>query len=251
MVRIRVVIGALELLSMVAVPVLAGPVSHAMELAADGTLFMVDPDRGRLLRFRDDELSVFSDLDGVPQGDHLQNLVLTVSGELYLGEKKSVWRIHGDGSVERTPPPAELRQLFKARPGDLAPDGSIYLASDFRNIDRSLPGGDVHPVLVTDTISKIHSLSVTPYGRVFFSNSAEVAKLDAEGEVRVLVELEGHDILGLAAENETSVLLLRRDRDDQKYLERVDAFGHVTVLLTGDQIASVSSDRALEIEPPQ
>lgn len=144
-------------------------------------------------------------------------------------------------------PPAELKALFANRPGDLAPDGSVYVTRDFRNIERSLPGGDSHPVLITDVISKIHSMSVTPYGRVFFANNAEVAKLNAKGEVEVLQELDGDVILGMAAENENSVLVLRRRKSEAPRLERIDNFGTSHVLVTAEQISAVTKDSPMQI----
>lgn len=226
----------------------AGPTSHAMELSPDGSLFIVDIDNGRLLRLAGAELTIYSSLQGVPPGDHLQNLVLTPTGELFLGEKKAVWKVAADGSVNATKPPAQIKSLFIGRPGDLAPDGSIYVARDFRNISRSLPGGDSHPVLTTDTISKIHSMSVTPYGRVYFGNTSEVAKLNAQGEVEILVDLQGQAVMGLAAEGENAVLLLRRNRDGKLYLERIDIFGNAELLLTSEDIAAVTTEHAVTLD---
>jgi hypothetical protein len=122
------------------------------------------------------------------------------------------------------------------------------VARDYRNINRYLPGGDATPVLISDTIGKIHSLSVTPYGRVFFGNNSEVAKLDAEGEVEILVDLEGQNVLGLGAVNESEVLVLRRDRAGKQYLELIDAFGHTTELLTSEQMAAVSDDQVVTVD---
>lgn len=244
--QVPLLISALALVG--AVPGWAGPTAHAMELTNDGVLFFVDLDRQRLLKLSGSELSVHSTLEGVPEGDPMQNLVLTVSGELYVGAKKLVFRIDDDGSIESAKPPGSIKALFSNRPADLAPDGSVYVASDYRSIDRSLPGGDSHPVLLTDTISKIHTLSVTPYGRVFFGNSSEVAKINARGEVDILVDLQGQTVLGLAAESENSVLLLRRDRDGRQHLERIDAFGNSATLLTDDQIAAVAVGAPIRIE---
>jgi len=230
-----------------ALPASAGPTSHAMEVDGDGAVLFVDLQRGRLLRFHEGELSVASELTGVPAGDHLRNLVMSITGELYLGEKKTVWKIGEDGSVESTKPPAELKALFIKRPADLAPDGSVYVARDFKNIERSLPGGDAHPVLTTDIISKIYSMAVTPYGRVFFGNNTEVAKLTAEGEVEMVLEIKEGSVLGLAALGERAVLLLRRHEKDAVSLERIHINGNREVLLSVDQIASVTSGSPVKI----
>ena len=246
--RSRIVMLIVSLALSGSLPAVADPTSHALEVTNDGTILFVDLDRSRILKLSGHQLSVYSELEGVPEGDHLQNLVLTIGGELYLGEKKSIWQIDANGSTAAAKPPKELKILFAARPADLAPDGSVYVARDFRNINRYLPGGDAHPVLTTDNISKIHSLSVTPYGRVIFGNNTEVAKLNAEGEVNILVELEGQDVLGLAAISESEVLLLRRSRDGDVFLELIDAFGHTRQLLTPDQVASVSRDSVVTVD---
>jgi len=183
----------------------------------------------------------------VPEGDARQNLIRAISGELYLGLKKAVWMVTPEGEVEAVKPPSELKELFVNRPGDLAPDGSIYVARDFRNIQRFLPGGDSHPVLATDVISKIYTISVTPYGRVFFANNAEIAKLDAQGEVQILQELVGEKIHGLAAVGENAVLVLRQRDGESPRLERLDAFGNAQVLVTAENIGAVSRDTPVQI----
>ena len=247
MVPTRVLESVSLLLIASAVPVLAGPTTHAMELAENGAVLFVDLDRGRLLRYHEDRLTLVSELKGVPASDVMQNLVLAVTGELYIGHKKSVWMVKPDGAVESAKPPAELKELFVNRPADLAPDGSVYLARDFKNIQRSLPGGDAHPVLTTDVISRIHTMSVTPYGRVFFANNAEIAKLTAEGEVEILQELEKERILGLAAAGENTLLVLRQREGEGPRLERLDAFGNAELLVSAEQIAAVSRDAPVQI----
>ena len=97
------------------------------------------------------------------------------------------------------------------------------------------------PVLATDNISKIHSLAVTPYGRVFFGNSSEVAKLEADGSVKIIIELEGDTVLGLAALGENQFLILRKRKGGDTSLDRVDAFGNVEIVLDANQIASANS----------
>lgn len=247
MVPTRIVVSALIVVALGALPFSAGPVSHAIELDEDRSVLFVDLAAGRVLRLREGQLSVVADLAGKVEGDGLQNLVLSISGELYLGQKKAVWSVLADGSLEPAKPPKELKVLFLNRPGDLAPDGSVYVARDFRNIERSLPGGDTHPVLATDLISKIHSLSVTPYGRVFFSNNAEIAKLNAQGEVAILQELDGDVILGLAAQNENTVLVLRRNEANAFRLERLQTSGNIEVLVSADQIAAVTKEVPVQI----
>ncbi len=228
------------------VPVAAGPTSHAMESDDDSILF-VDLERGRLLRLRGNELSVVAELDAVPAGDAMQNLVHSVDGETYIGQKKTVFLIGADGTLEPSKPPSSLKPLFSNRPGDLAPDGSVYVAKDFRNIQRSLPGGDAHPVLATNVISKIHSMAVTPYGRVFFANNSEIAKLDAQGEVEILQELEDEQVFGMVALGENSVLVLRRSASEPDRIERLDALGNSEVVVTAEQIAAVSREASVEI----
>jgi len=218
-----------------------------MELDEDGAVLFVDLERGRLLRFFEGQLSVMSALEGVPEDDARRNLIRSIDGELYLGQKKAVWKVTPAGDVEAAKPPSELKSLFLNRPGDLAPDGSVYVARDFKNIQRSLPGGDTHPVLITDVISKIHSFSVTPYGRVFFANNAEIAKLDALGEVAILQKIEGETILGLAAVGERVVLVLVQKDGEAARLERLNTSGDSEVLVSGDQIAAVSRDFPLQI----
>ena len=230
---------------------MAGPTSHAMEVADDRAILFVDLDQNRLLRLHEGELSVASNLDGVPEGDHLQNLILTLDDELYIGVKKTIWRIAADGSVEAATPPKKLKSLFGGKPGDLGRDGSVYLARDSRSIERSLPGGDALPVLATDYIGRIQSMAVTPYGRIFFGNSSEVAKLEADGSVKIFLELEGDAVLGLAASGENRFVLLRRAKGGAVNLERVDAFGNVEVLLTPDQVASASSSGPVAIANPE
>ena len=44
-----------------AMPVAAGPISHAMELDPEGAVYFVDVERGRLLRYEKGSLSVFSE----------------------------------------------------------------------------------------------------------------------------------------------------------------------------------------------
>lgn len=229
----------------------AGPTSHAMEVASDGSVYFVDFERNRLLRFHDWELSVASDLDGVPAGDHLQNLVLTLKDELYIGVKKTIWKIDSDGSVIVAKPPKELKVLFGGRPGDLGLDGSVYLARDFKSIERSMPGGDTLPVLITDNISKILSMAVTPFGRIFFSNNTEVAKLQADGTVQIITELRGDTILGLAALRENECLLLRQDKSGSLRLEFIDTSGDSKVMVSAEQIASATSGESIKIESPR
>ena len=121
------------------------------------------------------------------------------------------------------------------------------MAKDFRNIQRSLPGGDAHPVLATNVISKIHSMAVTPYGRVFFANNSEIAKLDAQGEVEILQELEDEQVFGMVALGENSVLVLRRSASEPDRIERLDALGNSEVVVTAEQIAAVSREASVEI----
>ena len=234
----RLLSSASLLVVLVAVPASAGPVSHALETGADGSILLVDLERARLLRWHEGELSVLSALEGVPAGDARQNLISSIDGEIFLGVKKSVFRVLDGGGLEATKPPAGLKNLFRGRPADLAPDGSVFVAADFKQIERSLPGGDTHPVLINDTISRIHSMAVTPYGRVFFSNSSEIAKLKADGSVEVLLDVRGDTILGLAALGENECLLLRQDRDGRQTLERLDNFGNVEVVVTAEQISN-------------
>jgi hypothetical protein len=229
-----------------AMPVAAGPISHAMELDPEGAVYFVDVERGRLLRYEKGSLSVFSELSGVTAGGAMQNLIRTVDGELYLGQKKAVWKLSPTGAVEAVKPPAELKNLFKERPGDLAPDGSVYVARDYRTIERALPGGDAHPVLTTDVISKIHSMSATPYGRVFFANNSEIAKLDAEGEITIFQELEGDKVLGLAAVGENAVLVLRQSEGAGLRLEHLDALGKTRELVSAEQIAAVTMEQPVD-----
>ena len=165
MAPIRLVLSVSLLAVLVAVPASAGPTSHALAMARDGSILFVDLDQNRLLRLHEGELSVASNLDGVPEGDHLQNLILTLDDELYIGVKKTIWRIAADGSVEAATPPKKLKSLFGGKPGDLGRDGSVYLARDSRSIERSLPGGDALPVLATDYIGRIQSMAVTPLAR--------------------------------------------------------------------------------------
>ena len=94
-------------------------------------------------------------------------------------------------------------------------------------------------------------MAVTPYGRIFFSNGAEVAKLEADGSVKIFLELDGDAVLGLAALGENRFVLLRRAKGGAVNLERVDAFGNVEVLLTPDQIASASSSGPVVIAHPE
>lgn len=235
-----------------AVSASAGPTSHALEQARDGTILFVDFDQNRLLRFHEGELAVASELDGVPAGDHLQNLVMTIDDDLYIGIKKAVWKISSDGRVESATPPKNLKSLFTGKPGDLGRDGSVYFARDSRNVERSLPGGDALKVLATDNIGRINTMAVTPYGRIFFGNSSEVAKLEADGSVKIFLELEGDDVLGLAAIAENRFVMLRRAaRGGAVSLEHVDAFGNVRVMLTPDQIASASSSGPVAIANPE
>lgn len=229
----------------------AGPTAHALEVASDGSVYFVDLERNRLLRLHDWELSVASDLDRVPAGHHLQNLVLTLKDELYLGVKKTIWKVNSDGSVEVARPPKELKSLFGGRPGDLGMDGSVYLSRDFRSIERSLPGGDTLPVLITDNISKILSMAATPSGRIFFSNNSEVAKLDAEGAVKIIIELAGDTVLGLAALRENEFLLLRQDMSGSPSLEFIDVSGNSKVMVSAEQMASAVSGESIEIEQPE
>ena len=233
---VPVVVAALAL----AGSVWAAPPYHAMELAPEGTVFFVDLPRGRLLRFNQGGLVVISDLKGVPSGDHLQNLVWTHSGELYLGDKKSVWRIGEDGTVEAATPPSELKYLFARRPADLAPDGSIYVARDFRTLERSLPGGDAHPVPTNDRIGRIQSMTVTPRGQIYLGNRSGLVKLSPDGTVNILLDSDGSTILGLAAENDDSVLLLRLDNAGSINLVRIDSQGESEVILSADQIAAAT-----------
>lgn len=219
----------------------AAPPYHALELAPEGTVYFVDLPRGRLLRLHKNELVVYSDLDGVPGGDHLQNLVWTHTGEIYLGDKKSVWRVGEDGSVEAAVPPSELKYLFARRPADLAPEGSIYVARDFRKIERSLPGGDAHPVPVNDRIGRIQSMTVTPFGQIYLDNGSGIAKLSSDGKVSLLLDNHGSTVLGLAAEDEVSVLLLRQDRNGSVDLVRIDAQGESEVILGAGQIAAAKA----------
>lgn len=216
----------------------AGPPYHALELAPEGTVFFVDLPRSRLLRFNQNGLVVISDLEGVPEGDHLQNLVWTHSEELYLGDKKSVWRIGEDSTVEVAIPPSELKSLFARRPADLAPDGSVYVARDFRNIERSLPGGDAYPIPVNDRIGRIRSMTVTPYGQVYCDNGSGIAKVDSDGTVSFLLESQDGTVLGLAAEDEVSVLMLRQDSAGSVDLVRIDLQGESEVVLSADQIVA-------------
>jgi hypothetical protein len=243
----RLLVSISLLAALVAVSASAGPTAHALELSREGTLYFVDLERARVLRFEGTELSVASTLDGVPPGDHMQNLVLGLDGQLYLGLKKSTWKIGPDGRVETAKPPAELKVLFNGRPGDLAPDGSVYTARDFKNIERSMPGAQPLAVLITDNISKIHSIAVTPYGRVLFSNNSEVAKLKADGTVEILVELAGDEVLGLAALGENEILMLLRSKSGGVSLVHVDSSGTVKPLISAEQIASASSDGPVEI----
>lgn len=228
-------------------PLSAGRISHAMEVTDDGSVLFVDIERGRLLRYHDGSLSVASELSGVAGEDAMQNLIRAIDGELYLGQKKTVWTVSPTGEVEAVKPPGELKNLFKERPGDLAPDGSVYVARDFRNIERALPGGDSHPVLVTDVISKIHTIAVTPYGRVFFANNSEIAKLDAEGEVAILQQIEGEKIFGLAAVGESAVLVLRQKDGEGLRLEHLDLSGNIRQVASADHIASVKTDQPVQI----
>jgi len=218
-----------------------------MEVDENGAVLFVDLDKGRLLRLEDGQLTVVSQLEGVPDGDVMQNLIRSISGELYLGQKKTVWKVAPEGEVELVKPPPELKVLFANRPGDLAPDGSVYVARDFKNIQRSLPGGDSHPVLVTDVIGKIYSLSVTPYGRVFFANNAEIAKLDAQGEVEILQKLEREKIHGLASMGENAVLVLRQKEGEGPRLERLDTLGTIEVVVSADHIEAVSIQAPVQI----
>jgi len=247
MIPTRIILSVSLVLVLGAAPGVAGPTSHAMEVGEDGSVLFVDLERGRLLRFHAGQLTVVAELEGVLVGDAVQNLVRSIDGELYLGQKKTVWRVTSDGELEAAKPPPELKVLFVNRPGDLAPDGSVYLARDFKNIKRSLPGGDAHPVLTTDVISKIHTFAVTPYGRVFFANNAEIAKLGAEGEVEILQKIERERIFGLAALGENSVLVLRRRNGEGTRLERLDAFGNAEVLVSADHIGAVSRDAPVQI----
>jgi hypothetical protein len=243
----RIVLSVTLVLALGSLPVLAGPTSHAMEVDENGAVLFVDLDKGRLLRLADGQLTVVSQLEGVPDGDAMQNLIRSISGELYVGLKKTVWVVTPEGELESAKPPPELKVLFANRPGDLAPDGSVYVARDFKNIQRSLPGGDSHPVLVTDVIGKIYSLSVTPYGRVFFANNSEIAKLDAQGEVEILQQVEGERILGLAAMGENAVLVLRQKDGEGSRLERLDVLGNTEVLVSADQIGAVSEGAPVRV----
>lgn len=229
---------------------LAGPISHAIEVDPAGSVLFVDLDRGRLLRYLDGELSVAADLTGVPEGDVRQNLVLTVEGDLYLGQKRAVWKVSADGSVESSKPPSQIKQLFINKPGDLAPDGSIYVSRDFKTIERALPGGDAHPVLTTDVISRIHSIAVSPYGRVFFANSSEIAKISAKGEVTVLRDLRGEKVFGLAALGENEVLVLRQGDGEGLRLEKLDSSGNTVVVVEPGQMAAVSEGEPLRVHAP-
>lgn len=247
MVPTRVSMSLALLLAVGSLPVLAGPTSHAMELEEDGSILFVDIESGRLLRLREGQLSVVSQLEGVPEGDAMHNLIRAMTGEVYLGQKKTVWKIGPEGDLESVKPPAELKTLFANRPGDLAPDGSIFVARDFKNIQRSLPGGDAHPVLVTDMISRIYSMSATPYGRLFFANNTEIAKLDAKGEVEILQQVEGEKIYGLAALGENAVLVLRQRDGEGARLEKLDTFGKVEEVVSAAHIAAVSPQAPVEI----
>lgn len=250
MVPTRILLSVSLVLCVVGWPVLAAPTSHALELDDDGSVLFVDLDRGRLLRFRDGHLAVMADLGVVPEGDLRQNLIRSVTGELYVGQKKSVWQVDTDGGLESVKPPGELKVLFINRPGDLGPDGSVYVARDFKNIDRSLPGGDAHPVLATDVISKIYCISATPYGRVFFANNAEIAKLNAQGEVEILQKIERERIFGLAAEGERTVLVLRQKEGESLRLERLYTSGDTEVIVAGEHIDAVSEDAPVKIAAP-
>lgn len=247
MIPTRISLSVFLMVLVCVLPAFAGPTSHAMEVDEDGSVLFVDLDRSRLLRFADGELTVVSELEGVPEGDVMQNLILSIAGDLYVGQKKTVWKVTSDGGLEAVKPPSELKVLFVNRPGDLAPDGSVYVARDFKNLQRSLPGGDSHPVLATDVISKIHSISVTPYGRVFFANNAEIAKLDAEGNVKILQKLEGERVLGLAAMGENAVLVLRRKDGSSARLERLDISGNTEILVSADHIGTVAADVPVQI----
>ena len=247
MVPTRIALSVAIVWVLASLPALAGPTSHAMELDEDGSILFVDLERGRLLRLDDGQLTVVSQLEGVPEGDAMQNLIRSISGELYLGQKKTIWKVTPEGAVEAVKPPPELKVLFANRPGDLAPDGSVYVARDFKSIQRSLPGGDSHPVLAVDVISKIYSISVTPYGRVFFANNSEIAKLDAQGEIEILQEIDGEKIHGLAAMGENAVLVLRQKKVEGTRLERLDTFGNAEVLVTADHIEAVSIQAPVQI----
>lgn len=250
MVPTRIVLSVLIVVALRALPISAGPVSHAMEVDEDGSILFVDLLEGRLLRLREGQLSLESNLEGVAEGDAMQNLVLSITGDLYVGQKKAVWKVGADGAVEAAKPPTELKSLFINRPGDLAPDGSVYVVRDFKNIQRSLPGGDAHPVLATEGIRRIHSIAVTPYGRVFFANNAEIAKLDAKGQVEILQELNGDTILGMAAQGEHSVLILRGSEQAPTRLERLDTRGNTEVLVSAEQIAAVTREAPVQIADP-
>lgn len=247
MVPTRVLLSVLLALGLCCLPAYAGSTSHAMELDEDGAVLFVDLEKGRLLRFHEGQLSVMSGLEGMPADDAKENLIRSIDGDLYLGQKKAVWKVISGGEVETAKPPSELKSLFVNRPGDLAPDGSVYVARDFKNIQRSLPGGDAHPVLITDVISKIHSIAVTPYGRVFFANNTEIAKLDAQGEVKILQKFDAERILGLAAVGENVVLVLRQKDAEPARLERLDTSGSIELLVSGDQIAAVSREEPVQV----
>lgn len=247
MVPMRIFLPVFLVLGSVAMAALAGPTSHALELEEAGSVLFVDLDGGRLLRLHEDQLTLVAELAEIPAGDLRQNLVLSITGQVYLGQKKSVWEVTAAGELEAVKAPAELKVLFVNRPADLAPDGSLYVARDFKNIDRSLPGGDSHPVLITDVISKIHSIAVTPYGRVFYANNSEIAKLDAQGEVNILQKIEDEKIFGMGAIGENEVLVLRQKDGEAVRLERLDTIGKTEVLVSAEQIATVSRDNPVEI----
>lgn len=236
----RVFTSAVLLSSVLAGAVWAAPPYHAMELSAQGDLYFVDLPRARLLRLNQQGLVVISDLVGVGDGDHLYNLVSTHTGELYLGDKKSLWRIGENGSVEPSSPPEGMKYLFARRPADLAPDGSIYVARDFRKIERSLPGGSAHPVIVQGSLGRIESMTVTPFGRIYLDNGSELVQIDADGRLTTLRAGEGDTVVGLAAESEDSVLMLRLAAGGVDLL-RVDGQGESEVILSADQIAAVTA----------
>ena len=62
--------------------------------------------------------------------------------------------------------------------------------------------------------------------------------MNTDGEVSFLLADEGSTVLGLAAEDEVSVLLLRLDGAGTLDLVRIDSQGESEVILSADRIAA-------------
>ncbi len=209
---------------------LTGDMSVAV--TPDGTLFVAEPQVGRLRRLEGTELAGAPAAD--PRLDSIRRLATGPGGEVYAALGDSVVRVYPDGRLVTVAGGAysehpvvdgalATTQLVQPRDVAVGPDGTVYLLDsgerpvyrvDSDGLITAVPGFDA------DTLALPSALAVGPDGTVYVTD---------EGSGQVVAAAPGQDARTFAGTSDSDGVVVDDDYGDGGPATRAQLWGLVDV----------------------